>query len=157
MGALIARDGRGTASSNTQGRAGADSTLLIVALLVYLWTSTRVVVLRLHDFNRSAIWVLALFIGSLVVGGIAGVNSLNTLVVRTLIWMATSTLLLWPGTRADNDYGPALSGRSSKSTRPAWTYLGTLRALRSEDRYQSGSGRWSLSETRFPPAPIGCR
>ena len=90
-----------------RGGVGALSTVLIVvAMLVYLWLSIRVMVLRLHDLNRSGTWVLGLFIVSLVVGVIAGASSVNALVVRTLMWIVAWALLLWPGTRGENNYGP---------------------------------------------------
>lgn len=58
-----------------------------VWVLVSVFLSVRVAVLRLHDLNRSGWWWVLLLVP--VVNGVLGL-----------------ALLLWPGQKEDNDYGP---------------------------------------------------
>lgn len=72
--------------------------------VVMIWTSIRLLVLRLHDINRSGKWVLASFL----LPAIAGALQMPVLAIAAagLFWLMTLALLVWPGTPDDNDYGP---------------------------------------------------
>lgn len=72
--------------------------------VVMIWTSIRLLVLRLHDINRSGKWVLASFL----LPAIAGALQMPGLAIAAagLFWLMTLALLVWPGTPDDNEYGP---------------------------------------------------
>jgi len=111
----------GGVSALAPSSMGPASILLVaVALIAYFWTSLRVMVLRLHDLNRSGKWVLGLFGVSCIVGAIGGVNSLNGIVIRTLIWIGALLLMLFPGSRGENDYGAPPGANSF------WVFVGAL-------------------------------
>lgn len=77
----------------------------------------RVVVLRLHDINRSGWWILApVPIG--VVAAISGVVGL--VLVALFVGLGSLALLFWPGSAEDNDFGPP-AGENT-----VWTTIGAV-------------------------------
>lgn len=77
----------------------------IAALLVALWLSTRLLVLRLHDANISGKWILY-FIGVAILAAVIR----NTLLLALVMfggWLLSMVFYgVVPGTPDDNDYGP---------------------------------------------------
>ena len=75
------------------------------ALLVALWLSTRLLVLRLHDANISGKWMLY-FIGVVILAAVIR-NSLLLALVMFGGWLLSMVFYgVVPGTPDDNDYGP---------------------------------------------------
>ena len=71
--------------------------------VVTLWMPIRLLVLRLHDINRSGWWLLAL----LLLPGMAGALQKPELLVifSALFWLALLVLAVWPGDAMENDFG----------------------------------------------------
>lgn len=76
---------------------------LLAGTVAFLIMILRLVVLRLHDLNASGKWALLPFAISLlaVQGSVAGM-----LLSSGLVSLGYLALLLVPGDRGDNDYGP---------------------------------------------------
>jgi uncharacterized membrane protein YhaH (DUF805 family) len=77
----------------------------LTGLVLMVWFSLRLMVLRLHDVNLSGKWVLLLP----VLSGVAGATRNPTLIlaVSALFWLCVLVIYyLVPGTDGDNDYGP---------------------------------------------------
>lgn len=81
-------------------------TILLATLIgiFFIWTSFRVMALRLHDLNRSGKWILLPFLLGFMalVTGTPGM----ILVASGLYWVIMLAMLAWPGSSDDNDYGP---------------------------------------------------
>jgi uncharacterized membrane protein YhaH (DUF805 family) len=90
--------------------------VLIPAGIVAIWMSIRVLVMRLHDVNRSGKWILA----ALLLPGVAGAMQSPTMVTvfAGLFWIAVLVLFAWPGTKEANDYGPPCEPNTT------WVYVG---------------------------------
>jgi uncharacterized membrane protein YhaH (DUF805 family) len=78
--------------------------MLITALVITCWFAVRLIVLRLHDCNRSGKWIiglpaLALLFGVLRLPSLAGWTLLAFWVLVLLFYF------LVPGTDGDNDFG----------------------------------------------------
>jgi uncharacterized membrane protein YhaH (DUF805 family) len=77
----------------------------------------RVVVLRLHDINRSGWWILA----PVPIGVVAAISSAVGLVLVALfVCLGSLALLFWPGSAEDNDFGPP-AGENT-----VWTTIGAV-------------------------------
>jgi uncharacterized membrane protein YhaH (DUF805 family) len=79
--------------------------MAITGVVLMLWFSLRLMVLRLHDVNLSGKWIL----GFLVLSGVAGATQKPALLlgVSALFWLFMLVIYcLVPGTDDDNDYGP---------------------------------------------------
>lgn len=79
--------------------------MAITGVILLLWFSLRLMILRLHDVNRSGKWVL-LF---LALSGLAGaLHSPVLLGIASLaFWLFVFVIYYFvPGTRGQNDYGP---------------------------------------------------
>lgn len=82
------------------------SVVLIAGAVYALYSSVRLMVLRLHDLNLSGKWVLALF-GLVAVAG-ATRSPGFVMVAGGIVWIGWAiAYCLLPGTDGDNDYGPA--------------------------------------------------
>ncbi len=79
----------------------------ITIILTTLWMPIRLVVMRLHDLNRSGWWLLAL----LALPGLAGAKQSPVLLglLSGLFWLALFVISVWPGEDDDNDFGPPCS------------------------------------------------
>lgn len=77
--------------------------LLVPSIIVAGWMAIRLLVLRLHDVNRSGKWVLAF----VLLSGAAGVMQSPALLIAcsVVVWLATLAIMVWPGTDGENDYG----------------------------------------------------
>jgi len=97
--------------------AGLFFTLLIVGGLATMWLGLRLAVLRLHDLNRSGLWVLlplvpmlAIFTGSPVL-----------IIASTgFMFLGMLALCVWPGGMMSNDYGPPPGPNT------IWTVIGAV-------------------------------
>ncbi len=78
---------------------------MLVACTLVMWFGLRLMVLRLHDLNRSGKWVL-LLIGMMFVAG--GTQSPVLLMVASgVFWLLQLVIFfLAPGNAGSNDYGP---------------------------------------------------
>lgn len=76
----------------------------------------RVVVLRLHDVNRSGWWILV----SIPLGLLAVASSTLGVLMLGLFGICSLALLFWPGSAEDNDYGPP-PGENT-----VWTTVGAI-------------------------------
>ncbi len=77
--------------------------LMLPFFLIFFWMTLRIMVLRLHDLNRSGKWVLALILVSIAA---SATQSPTLIVMSTVIyWLSTLALMAWPGTVGANDYG----------------------------------------------------
>ncbi|NHZ97318.1 DUF805 domain-containing protein [Massilia sp. CCM 8734] len=80
--------------------------LFLVGGLYAIYSSVRLMVLRLHDINVSGKWLL----GFLLLIGLAGAlrNSNFVMIAAGIFWIGTMLIYcLVPGTGGDNDYGAA--------------------------------------------------
>ena len=77
----------------------------VSALVVALWLSLRLLVLRLHDANISGKWILY-FIGVAIVAAVIRNSTLLTLVLFGGWLLSMVFYGVVPGTPDDNDYGP---------------------------------------------------
>jgi uncharacterized membrane protein YhaH (DUF805 family)/ribosomal protein L37AE/L43A len=78
--------------------------VVCVLLVLWLWTSLRLMALRLHDVNRSAKWVLALL---LLPGlGYAMGGQQMVPICAGIFWIVAFLLVVLPGSEGYNDYGP---------------------------------------------------
>lgn len=96
-----------------------DSKTTLVLFIGVGWLVTsvlgiRILILRLHDLNRSGWWILA---G--ILAGAAGVTSGATWLL-ILPGVGSLALLFWPGKHSSNDYGPP-SGENT-----IWTIVGAV-------------------------------
>ena len=105
-----ALNGRGGSPS-----VGAVAGVVIIGLLgVFL--SIRVVILRLHDLNRSAWWILLALVAAVSLPFLR----VGVLFIGGLYLVASLALVFWPGSRQSNDYG------SPPGPNTLWTVLGAL-------------------------------
>jgi uncharacterized membrane protein YhaH (DUF805 family)/ribosomal protein L37AE/L43A len=75
-----------------------------ILMVLWFWTSLRLMALRLHDVNRSGKWVLALL---LLPGlGYAMGGQQMVPVCAGLFWIMALLLVFLPGSEGYNDYGP---------------------------------------------------
>jgi len=81
------------------------ASMAIVGSLLMAWFSLRLMVLRLHDINRSGKWIL-LFVVFIVLAGITRKPILFA-VLSVVFWLGTLLVYyILPGTDGDNEYGP---------------------------------------------------
>jgi uncharacterized membrane protein YhaH (DUF805 family) len=78
--------------------------LLILAGVLCLWMSLRLMALRMHDLNRSAKWLLALLLLPGVAFAVAGPQMAT--ICAGGFWILALLLIVLPGSESDNDYGP---------------------------------------------------
>ena len=78
---------------------------MAVGCALLMWFSLRLMVLRLHDFNRSGKWILLLI---LMMGAAGATQSPILLMVASgLFWLLQLVIFyLAPGSSGSNDYGP---------------------------------------------------
>lgn len=78
---------------------------MAVGCALLMWFSLRVMVLRLHDLNRSGKWILLLI---LMMGAAGATQSPILLMVASgLFWLLQFVIFyLAPGSSGSNDYGP---------------------------------------------------
>lgn len=86
------------------------------ALLVFVWgivsfiTSLSATVRRLHDINRTGLWIIAPYAIMLVAGIIAVSGLFDVALVVTILagvsWIAMLVFLVLPGTIGPNRFGP---------------------------------------------------
>jgi len=95
-----------------------NAALTIGGALLTIFLSIRLLVLRLHDVNRSGWWCLLWFAG----GGVAPFVRRPTmlLLVFALLVLASLALALWPGSRQGNTYG------LPPGENTIWTILGAV-------------------------------
>jgi uncharacterized membrane protein YhaH (DUF805 family) len=79
--------------------------LMILVGILWFWLWLRLMALRLHDVNRSAKWLLALWLLPAVLAA-AGDGQQMIALGGGLFWIVALLLNLLPGTDGDNDYGP---------------------------------------------------
>jgi uncharacterized membrane protein YhaH (DUF805 family) len=96
-----------------------DSKAILILFIGIGWLVTsilgiRILILRLHDLNRSGWWILA---G--ILAGVAGVTS-GAPWLLIIPGAGSLALLFWPGKHASNDYGPP-SGENT-----IWTIVGAV-------------------------------
>lgn len=98
--------------------AGAAAVAVIIGVVFGVFLSFRLLVLRLHDMNRSAWWLL---LAPAVGVAVPFAPSLIAALVVGASFMVVSLLLVfWPGSRQGNDYGPPPGANS------LWTVLGAV-------------------------------
>ncbi|MES2017916.1 MAG: DUF805 domain-containing protein [Pseudomonadota bacterium] len=93
--------------------------IMISALVVWLWLSMRLLVLRLHDANIGGKWILY-YLGLALVTGIFRMPLLSTLIISVGLLAMTVVYALVPGSADDNDFGPPPAENSG------WVKLGAL-------------------------------
>lgn len=78
---------------------------MAVGCALLMWFSLRLMVLRLHDLNRSGKWILLLI---LMMGAAGATQSPTLLMVASgLFWLLQLVIFyLAPGSSGSNDYGP---------------------------------------------------
>lgn len=106
-----------------------------------LWIGLALQAKRLHDFGASAYWVIALFLGVLVLPplGPAGM---------VLLLASNLTILMLPGSGRSNPHGPASGG----------TLLGTLPSLSKARREPTNFGiDLAAAVAVIPVAPVPAR
>ena len=79
--------------------------LLILVGILWFWLWLRLMALRLHDINRSAKWLLVLWLLPAVLAAAGGGQQMITL-GGGLFWIVALLLNVVPGSEGDNDYGP---------------------------------------------------
>jgi uncharacterized membrane protein YhaH (DUF805 family)/ribosomal protein L37AE/L43A len=103
---IMALSGLGMVAAVVPKKPGATWVIPVVCILMILWfwTSLRLMALRLHDVNRSAKWVLALL---LLPGlGYAMGGQQMVPICAGLFWIMALLLVVLPGSEGYNDYGP---------------------------------------------------
>lgn len=93
-------------------------TLGLLVLVFFIWSSFRVMALRLHDLNRSGKWVLLPFLLAFMAGATRTPGMI--LFATGLYWVIVLAMLVWPGSSEDNDYGPPAAPNSNA------VYVGAL-------------------------------
>jgi len=96
---------------------GTFFTLLVIGALVTSWLGMRMAILRLHDLNRSGLWVLLPFLTGLLIA--TGVKLLIFGSVALLL-LGMLALCVWPGSMISNDYGPPPGPNTT------WTIVGAV-------------------------------
>jgi uncharacterized membrane protein YhaH (DUF805 family)/ribosomal protein L37AE/L43A len=79
--------------------------LMILVGVLWFWLWLRLMALRLHDVNRSAKWLLALWLLPAVLAAAGGGQQMIA-IGGCLFWVVALLLNVLPGTDGDNDYGP---------------------------------------------------
>ena len=79
--------------------------LIILVGVLWFWLWLRLMALRLHDVNRSAKWLLALWLLPAVLAAVGGGQKMIS-IGGGLFWVVALLLNILPGTDGDNDYGP---------------------------------------------------
>ena len=106
------------------GRGGSPSVgavaVVVVIGLLGVFLSIRVVILRLHDLNRSAWWILLAVVAALTLPFSRVGVGVGVLVIGGLYLVASLVLVFWPGSRQSNNYG------SPPGPNTLWTVLGAL-------------------------------
>jgi uncharacterized membrane protein YhaH (DUF805 family)/ribosomal protein L37AE/L43A len=78
--------------------------LVSILMVLWFWTSLRLMALRLHDVNRSAKWLLALLLLPGLGYAMGGQQMMP--VFTGIFWIAALLLAVLPGSEGYNDYGP---------------------------------------------------
>ena len=95
------------------------NTLFVAPLVLYFWMWLRLLVLRLHDVNRSGWWFFGmLFLLALAQAVASSRLGMAVQFARGAPLVAMALLAMWPGTRGENDFGPP-SGPNT-----GWVYAG---------------------------------
>lgn len=107
---LMVMSGLGIAAAiiipKSPGLAKSRATWMIpigVLCILWIWTSLRLMALRMHDVNRSSKWVLALLLLP-AAGAVTGPNSMP--MYAGIFWIVAFLLIIWPGSEGYNNYGP---------------------------------------------------
>ena len=79
--------------------------LMILVGVLWFWLWLRLMALRLHDVNRSAKWLLGLWLLPAVLAAAGGGQQMIA-IGGGLFWIVALLLNVLPGTDGDNDYGP---------------------------------------------------
>jgi uncharacterized membrane protein YhaH (DUF805 family) len=79
--------------------------LIILVGILWFWMSLRSMALRLHDINRSAKWLLALFVLQGLCAAFGGGPKMMA-ICGGLFWVLGLLLIVLPGSEGDNDFGP---------------------------------------------------
>ncbi len=91
------------------GRGGSPSVgavaVVVVIGLLGVFLSIRVVILRLHDLNRSAWWILLAVVAAVSLPFSRVGVGVGVLVIGGLYLVASLVLVFWPGSRQSNNYG----------------------------------------------------
>jgi uncharacterized membrane protein YhaH (DUF805 family)/ribosomal protein L37AE/L43A len=103
---IMALSGLGMVAAVVPKRPGVTWLIpvLCVLMILWFWTSLRLMALRLHDVNRSAKWVLAL----LLLPGLGYAMGGQQMVplCAGVFWIMALLLVVLPGSEGYNDYGP---------------------------------------------------
>jgi len=79
--------------------------LLFLVGILWFWLWLRLMALRLHDINRSAKWLLVLWLLPAVLAAAGGGQQMIAL-GGGIFWIVALLLNVVPGSEGDNDYGP---------------------------------------------------
>ena len=102
---IMALSGLGMAAAVIPKKSVAMLMILVCTLMVlWFWTSLRLIALRLHDVNRSAKWVLALLLLPGLCYAMGGPKMAP--LCTGLFWIMALLLVFLPGSEGSNDYGP---------------------------------------------------
>lgn len=130
--------------------------LFLVGGLYAVYSSVRLMVLRLHDINLSGKWLL----GFLLVIGLAAAlrNSNFVMIAAGIFWIGTMLIYcLVPGTDGDNDYGAA-PGPNSTLVKIGATLVivGQLGSIGGQSQMQgTGTGTGTGSHKPIRADPVG--
>jgi uncharacterized membrane protein YhaH (DUF805 family) len=116
-----------------------------LAGLVTLWLALRVLVLRLHDLNRSG-WTALVFLLPVPVA-VTG-SPVAIMAAFVIIGLMALALTFWPGADEANDYGPPAGPNT------LWTVVGAVAVIAlSVAGSLSGGGRFASGQPfDTPPA-----
>jgi uncharacterized membrane protein YhaH (DUF805 family) len=78
--------------------------LVIVTIALWMWSSLRLMALRMHDINQSSKWLLGLVLLPGVFFAL-GKPQLGAM-CSAFFWIVGLSLMVVPGTDGDNTYGP---------------------------------------------------
>jgi uncharacterized membrane protein YhaH (DUF805 family) len=102
---VMALSGLGVLAAVMPKKSVATFVILVSILMVlWFWTSLRLMALRLHDVNRSAKWLLALLLLPGLGYAMGGQQMMPVFTV--IFWIAALLLAVLPGSEGYNDYGP---------------------------------------------------
>jgi uncharacterized membrane protein YhaH (DUF805 family) len=102
---IMALSGLGMAAAVMPKKSVAMLVILLCTLMVlWFWTSLRLMALRLHDVNRSAKWVLAVLLLPGLCYAMGGPKMAP--LFAGIFWIMALLLVFLPGSEGDNDYGP---------------------------------------------------
>jgi uncharacterized membrane protein YhaH (DUF805 family)/ribosomal protein L37AE/L43A len=102
---IMALSGLGMAAAVMPRKSVAMLVILLCTLMVlWFWTSLRLMALRLHDVNRSAKWVLAVLLLPGLCYAMGGPKMAP--LFAGIFWIMALLLVFLPGSEGYNDYGP---------------------------------------------------